>query len=147
MRDGLQSLKKVYTYNTKLKFIDILLKSSLKNIEFGSTTNPKLLPQMNNSYDLWNYIKEHKYQKNLTMLITDNNSLKICFEQKIISFGLLSSVSDSFRLSNLKKNSIDSLKSMIEQINMINKYNNNSHIRLYLSCCFGIFFRTSFSRK
>jgi len=147
MRDGLQSLKKVYTYNTKLKFIDILLKSSLKNIEFGSTTNPKLLPQMNNSYDLWNYIKEHKYQKNLTMLITDNNSLKICFEQKIISFGLLSSVSDSFGLSNLKKNSIDSLKSMIEQINMINKYNNNSHIRLYLSCCFGIFFRTSFSRK
>lgn len=137
MRDGLQSLKKVYTYNTKLKFIDILLKSSLKNIEFGSTTNPKLLPQMNNSYDLWNYIKEHKHQKNLTMLITDNSSLNKCFEQKIISFGLLSSVSDSFGLSNLKKNSMDSLKSIIEQINMINKYNNNSHIRLYLSCCFG----------
>jgi hydroxymethylglutaryl-CoA lyase len=137
MRDGLQSLKKVYTYNTKLKFIDILLKSNLKNIEFGSTTNPKLLPQMNNSYDIWNYIKEYKNKKNLTMLITDNNSLEKCIEEKIISFGLLSSVCDSFGLSNLKKNSIDSLKNIIYQINMINNYNHNSHIRLYLSCSFG----------
>jgi hydroxymethylglutaryl-CoA lyase len=137
MRDGLQSLKKVYSYNTKIKFIDILLKSGLNNIEFGSTTNPKLLPQMNNSYDLWYYIKQYKNDKNLTMLITDNDSLKRCINNKINSFGLLSSVSDSFGLSNLKKNSLDSLEYMVEQIKIIHSYNSNSHIRLYLSCSFG----------
>jgi isopropylmalate/homocitrate/citramalate synthase len=71
------------------------------------------------------------------MLITDNDSLKRCFESKINSFGLLSSVSDSFGLSNLKKNSLDSLEYMVEQIKMINFYNNRSHVRLYLSCSFG----------
>ena len=137
MRDGLQSLSKLYSYNTKQKFMNNLLHTGLHNIEFGSTTHPKLLPQMSNSYDLWENIKQHKTNKNLTMLITDNKSLNKCIDKGIMSFGLLSSVSDSFGLSNLKKNSFDSLKNMVEQINIIKNYNNKAHIRLYLSCSFG----------
>ena len=77
MRDGLQSLKKIYSLDQKKIFINNLLKANMKNIEFGSTTSPKLLPQMNNSYEFWQYLKnKEEYVKNkndykFTMLISD----------------------------------------------------------------------------
>ena len=152
MRDGLQSLPKVYTLDNKKNFIDNLIKCNITNIEFGSTTSPKLLPQMDNSYKLWNYLEELKLNNkyNLTMLISNNKGLKESINCNIKSFGLLCSVSDSFGMGNLKKNADKSFEDMIEQYliiinNNINNSNinnsniNNFHIRFYLSCSFGTF--------
>jgi hydroxymethylglutaryl-CoA lyase len=144
MRDGLQSLKKIYTVDKKIFFMNKLLECNIKNIEFGSTTSPTLLPQMDNSFILWNNFKEYKNTKNLTMLITDKNNLTKSLNEGIKSFGLLCSISDSFGEKNLKKNSDNSFIDMMDQLCIIynNEYykiNNNSnyHIRLYLSCSFG----------
>jgi isopropylmalate/homocitrate/citramalate synthase len=142
MRDGLQSLPKVYTLDNKKYFVDNLIKCNITNIEFGSTTSPKLLPQMDNSYKLWNYLEELKLNNkyNLTMLISNNNGLKESMKCYIKSFGLLCSVSDSFGMGNLKKNADKSFEDMIEQyLILINNNNNNFHARFYLSCSFGTF--------
>lgn len=141
MRDGLQSLHKVYTLDNKKYFIDNLIKCNITNIEFGSTTSPKLLPQMDNSYKLWNYLEELKLNDkyNLTMLISNNNGLKESMKCNIKSFGLLCSVSDSFGMGNLKKNADKSFEDMIEQYLIIINNNNNFHARFYLSCSFGTF--------
>jgi isopropylmalate/homocitrate/citramalate synthase len=69
MRDGLQSLDKIYSLEDKKFFIDCLIKCNIKNIEFGSTTNPKLLYQMKDFYKLWNYLNEKNLNNNLIMLI------------------------------------------------------------------------------
>jgi isopropylmalate/homocitrate/citramalate synthase len=144
MRDGLQSLSKVYALDNKKYFIDNLINCNITNIEFGSTTSPKLLPQMDNSYKLWNYLEELKLNNkyNLTMLISNNKGLKESINCNIRSFGLLCSVSDSFGMGNLKKNADKSFEDMIEQYLIIinsNNNNNNLHIRFYLSCSFGTF--------
>jgi hydroxymethylglutaryl-CoA lyase len=147
MRDGLQSLSKVYTFENKKNFIDNLIKCNINNIEFGSTTNPKLLPQMDNSYKLWNYLEELKLNNkyNLTMLISNNDELKKSMNSNIKSFGLLCSVSDSFGFSNLKKNSDKSFEDMMEQYSISilnenrNRNNKDIHIRFYLSCSFGTY--------
>ena len=145
MRDGLQSLSKVYTLDNKKCFIDNLIKCNITNIEFGSTTSPKLLPQMDNSYKLWNYLKELKLNNkyNLTMLISNNNELKESMNCNIKSFGLLCSVSDTFGISNLKKNADKSFEAMMEQYSIAisngNRNNKDIHIRFYLSCSFGTY--------
>ncbi len=141
MRDGLQSLKTVYDLDTKIIFINNLIKV-LDNIEFGSTTNSKLLPQMKDTYLLWESIKEYKFDKKLTILVTSNQELINSINKGIISFGLMCSICDIFGLSNLRKTSSESFEYMMSQINIIyssNKYNKDDiHIRLYLSCSFDI---------
>lgn len=139
MRDGLQSLDKICSLENKKFFIDCLIKCNIKNIEFGSTTNPKLLPQMKESYELWEYLNEKNLNNNLIMLITNNTNLKKSIDYNISSFSLLCSLSDVFGMKNLLKNSLDSFNHVLEQISYI--YNNcsskNIKIRIYLSCTFG----------
>ena len=148
MRDGLQSLPKVYTLDNKIYFIDKLLKCNITNIEFGSTTNPKLLPQMDNSYKLWNYLENLKLNNKykLTMLINNGKELQKSINHNIKSFGLLCSVSNTFGIDNLKKNADKSFDDMIEQYLIIHKYiteqehnKRDFHIRFYLSCAFGTY--------
>ena len=56
MRDGLQSLSKVYTLPEKKIILNKIMKQYQPHaLEIGSIVSPKLLPQMNNSIDLYNY--------------------------------------------------------------------------------------------
>lgn len=139
MRDGLQSLCKIYSYEQKILFLEKLIKTNIKNIEFGSTTNPKLLPQMSDSYKILNYILENKLENDeykFTMLISNKNNLKKCMDLNLKSFGLLCSLDDDFSYKNLNKSAIDSLNTMIEQLEILINNNKIYHIRLYISYSF-----------
>ncbi len=84
LRDGLQSLKSIYDLETKKIFFNKIYSTNIKNIEFGSTTNPLLLPQMQSSYELWDYVKKYKYTNNLTMLISDSMNLEKCLNNGVL---------------------------------------------------------------
>ena len=45
-RDGLQSQKKHLDLEQRKSFVDVLVRSGLKNIEIGSFVSPKAVPQM-----------------------------------------------------------------------------------------------------
>ena len=139
MRDGLQSLKKIYPLTTKIEFMKLLNKCNFDCIEFGSTTNPKLLPQIANSFELYNFIEKKPYTK-YTMLIPSFNQTKKVLDAKINSFGLVCSVSETFAKKNLLKSSKETFANVINQMDLITKINpdvNNIHMRVYLSCSFG----------
>ena len=134
LRDGLQSLKP-YPLATKINMFDIINKNNFDCIEFGSTTNSRLLPQMANSIDLWYDIKSKmNVNKHYTMLTPSKIDLLITKDLK--SFGLLTSVCDKFSQLNLNKSVSDSFINLLDQINKLNNLN-NSHIRVYVSCVFG----------
>lgn len=135
MRDGLQSLNKIYPLETKIQFMNLLNNSNFDCIEFGSTTSTKLLPQMANSYELFNSFKKNPRTK-YTMLVPGINQLHKVIDTKINSFGLVCSVSETFAQKNLKKPSIETFNYVFEQMNIITKLP-NPHIRVYLSCSFG----------
>jgi len=136
MRDGLQSLKP-YNFDQKKLFLNQIMKNNFSCIEYGSTTNNKLLPQMNNSFELWNYIKDHENYNNkinYTMLVP--HKLNECIASNIRSFGLICTISDNFAKSNLKKTadeSIDNMLSQLDNIMLLSEY----HVRIYISCSFG----------
>lgn len=146
MRDGLQSLKP-YPLSKKINMFNIINRNNFYGIEIGSSTNSKLLPQMDNSIELWNTIKpeftnellfppNYKKPKHLTMLAPSKINPLITHD--IRSFGLLTSVSEDFSKLNLNKSSFDSFIHLLDQINNINILY-NYHIRIYISCAFGDF--------
>lgn len=135
MRDGLQSLKP-YKLEQKKLFLNQIMKNNYYCVEFGSTTNSKLLPQMSNSYELWDHIKDYNEnpETKFTMLVP--NQLNQCISLGIKSFGLVCSISDNFAKSNLKKSADDSINIILSQLdNIVNIQ--DYHVRLYISCSFG----------
>ena len=137
MRDGLQSLNKTYSLKKKLQFIDLLNQCNFHCVEFGSTTSPKLLPQMANSFELFNSMNKSPDIK-YTMLVPGYNQTQKVLNTGINSFGLVCSVSEIFAQKNLKKTSRETVDNVFEQINLITeKKMLCPHIRVYLSCSFG----------
>lgn len=77
LRDGLQSISKSYSLSTKLKCLNELAKNNYWCIEYGSTTSPKLLPQMENSFEIGDYIDNNIVSETkFTMLITNKKILQ-----------------------------------------------------------------------
>lgn len=134
LRDGLQTVKKIYTLDEKKKlFHQIIKKYNPSSIEIGSIVNPKVVPQMANSLELHNYILERKMNKNLDvyMLTPTLKSVLIGKENNVSNFSFISSVSNEFQLKNIKK----SLKETKEEIeNMFSNIDRTDKVKIYLSC-------------
>ena len=52
LRDGLQGVAQEVTIEQRIKIIDLLIKSGIKNIQVCSFVNPEKIPQMNNAEEL-----------------------------------------------------------------------------------------------
>jgi hydroxymethylglutaryl-CoA lyase len=140
LRDGLQSVRTVYTVREKMAIFDILNKCNYDGIEFGSTTSPKLIPQVGGSMELWNHVQNNmKSNTKYTMLVPSIKHLPNVLEKDIKSYGFVLSISDSFSRRNMKMSSEDSIKQVKCQITRVMSklgYLDN-HMRIYLSCSFG----------
>jgi hydroxymethylglutaryl-CoA lyase len=142
LRDGLQSLKKIYTVPQKIQMFNNLNRCSYNCIEFGSTTNPKILPQVEGSFELWNHVKMNNkpFKTKYTMLIPSINHIKNVIDNNISSYGFVMSVSNEFSKRNMKMTSDQSftqIKELISKTVESNKNNPDLHIRIYISCSFG----------
>jgi hydroxymethylglutaryl-CoA lyase len=142
LRDGLQSLKKIYTVPQKIQMFNSLNSCNYNCIEFGSTTNPKILPQVGGSFELWDHIKRNNtpFNTKYTMLVPSINHLQNVIDNKINSYGFVMSVSNEFSQRNMKMSSEQSfkqIKELISKILEVNKRDKNLHIRVYISCSFG----------
>jgi hydroxymethylglutaryl-CoA lyase len=72
LRDGLQSMSKVLSLDEKKIILhDIISNSKVKEIEIGSLVSNKLLPQMNNSIDLYKYA-ESMYPEHIFYMLIPN---------------------------------------------------------------------------
>jgi hydroxymethylglutaryl-CoA lyase len=141
LRDGLQSVRTIYTVQEKIAMFDILNKCNYNGIEIGSTTNPKLIPQVGGSMELWNHVKNNINNNNTkyTMLVPSIKHMSLASKEEINSYGFVLSVSDTFSKSNMKMSSEDSIKQVKEQISKVMNKSGyiNNHMRIYLSCSFG----------
>ncbi len=140
LRDGLQSIRTIYTVQEKMAMFDILNRCNYNGIEFGSTTSPKLIPQVGGSMELWNHVMENRKQNTkYTMLVPSIKHMPTVLDKDIHSYGFVLSISDTFSKRNMKMSSEESITHVKEQIKAV-MYSDNyldNHIRVYLSCSFG----------
>ena len=148
MRDGLQSLEEIYSLDDKIKFIDIIKKTNVKNIEFGSIVSNRLLPQMNKTIDLWNFIREkynddiHSDSVKYTVLLIDSKKIEDTLQHGITSYSFVFSLCDIFGMKNLRNDYENSFETVMDNMKYI--YNNSKdrtlHFRVYISCFCGSIF-------
>ena len=140
MRDGLQSSSKIYSLPEKKELLlNIISNRRPHALEIGSLVSPKILPQMENSLEM--YTEAEMYNSLLTgnrnidiyMLTPNFKSLQTAIDNNITNFSFITSVSNSFQTKNVNKNlsqTKSELEQMMESVNLLPTNN----VKLYISC-------------
>ena len=138
LRDGLQSLKKVYSLAEKSEILrNIIVNRHPSAIEVGSIVSPKILPQMSESIELF-----HEAQFiniiiarpiDLYMLTPNLKSVNIASDHNITNFSFITSVSNDFQKKNTNK-TITEIKNEIELMMKRVTLIEDSNVKLYISC-------------
>ena len=145
LRDGLQTQKQMYSIQEKYDiYKNIVHQYNPESIEIGSIVNKKVLPQLANTIELFNYIQNQEYDKlkpNLYVLTPNSKSLQIALDNKMMNFSFITSASNAFQLKNTKQSLLETRKSLKVMFDIVKQSNKNftlpseSHlIKLYLSC-------------
>jgi hydroxymethylglutaryl-CoA lyase len=152
LRDGLQGLSKyeqsLVTIESKEKIYNsICFLHEPTNIEIGSVVNPKILPVMANSLELFRDIslkntkitKHTSYLPNLYMLAPNKKGYTLAINYGITNFSFLTSVSESFQKKNVNKTIEETKNELIEIMHEINEIRNlylpnELKTKLYISC-------------
>lgn len=130
-RDGLQSLSKVISPSNRIRLINSLKKLKFNEIEVGSIVNPKVIPTMANSLDVYKSTLDDSTKSYL--LIGNNHGIDVINKNKIKHFSLFSSPSDSFNKANINVNVKQSFERFQNMLFNLDKMSNH-HIKGYISC-------------
>lgn len=133
LRDGLQSIKKIYTLSEKKDlYHKIVQKYRPSNIEIGSIVSSKVLPQMQNSLDLFKHTQKLG-AKNIYMLTPNLNSVNLALNHNVSNFSLITSVSNEFQIKNINKSLVETKKDLENIFDLLNT-SEVKNIKLYVSC-------------
>ena len=138
LRDGLQSLTKIYSLAEKTEILrNIIVNRYPSAIEVGSIVSPKILPQMSESIELFheaqfiNIILPRPID--LYMLTPNLKSVNIASDHNITNFSFITSVSNAFQKKNTNKNLTEiknEIELMMKRVTLIQ----DSKVKLYISC-------------
>jgi len=131
-RDGLQSLKKIFNVEQRTRLINQLSKCGFSEIEVGSLVNPKVIPTMANSLDVYKNTLHPEEFKSF-VLVGNNKSISDINKYKIKHFSLFSSPSNTFNIKNINTDvngSFDRFKNMLDLL----ENRDNHYIKGYISC-------------
>ena len=132
-RDGLQNEKKIVSAKDKIKFIEILSESGLKQIEVSSFVNPKAIPQLADAEEV---IKGLKSFPNViySALVPNMKGLDRAIKTGIKRIAVFTAASETFTKKNINmsiQESLDTFKPLIKSA-----LENGMSVRGYISTCF-----------
>ena len=137
-RDGLQNEKEIISAKDKIKFIELLAASGLKNIEVTSFVSPKAVPQLADAEEVVNGLKDCRglpwQALNLSCLVPNVKGLDRAISSGIKRIAIFTAASETFN----KKNINMSVKKSIETYNDVIKtaLTKGIVVRGYVSTCF-----------
>ena len=152
LRDGLQGFsiyeQSLITLETKEKiYHNICFLHEPSNIEVGSVVNPKILPVMANSLQLFRNIslknsqlsQTTSYSPKLYMLVPNKKGYDTAIENGVTHFSFLTSVSESFQEKNINKTLLETKNDLRDIINDITHKKtfylpSELNTKLYISC-------------
>lgn len=109
-RDGLQSEKGVIPLEAKVAYVDALSETGLKEIEAGAFVNPKAVPQMADSQQVFARIKR-KPGVIYSALVPNEIGLDLALACKADKISVFTAASETFNQKNIKA----SIKESIER--------------------------------
>ncbi len=104
-RDGLQSASQVLSVAERIAFVERLIACGLTKIEVGSLVNPKLVPTMVDSDQVFSEVlKKYPQLKNqISLLVPNQRGLDRAVEIGCKSVALFSATSETFNKKNINR--------------------------------------------
>lgn len=134
LRDGLQTLQNNFTIDQKLKWIHLLINAGVKRIQVGSFVNPKLVPSMADTDELFRKITKDK-DINFSALVLNQKGVERAINVGIEHLSISLSASNTHSLKNTGKNIDEAKKEMSTMIALAKE--NGIKIRGGIQCAFG----------
>jgi len=135
LRDGIQAAKKEnFSIDIKKKmFKKIIGEYNPPKIEVGSLANPKLLPIMSDSIEMYDFATKN-IKKDIYLLIPSINKLFYALENNIKNFSFITSVSNQFQIRNAKRSIHETKCDFDSMFTRWFRDSNDYKTKLYISC-------------
>ncbi len=135
-RDAMQGWKEFIPTETKIEYLNSLLKVGFHTLDFGSFVSPKAIPQMADTKEVVKKLNLHSSKTKLLAIIANQRGAEeaAAFEE-ITYLGFPFSVSETFQQRNTNSSIQESLERVTEIQNIC--VNKNKQLVIYISMGFG----------
>ena len=144
-RDAMQGLPHFVPTETKIKYINALLKVGFNRLDFGSFVNPKAIPQLRDTAEVLAKLDLSQTKSHLLAIVANKRGAEHAMEFDEIKFiGFPLSISEEFQKRNTNKSieeAIDEL-ARIQNLCLIRRKN----LVVYLSMAFGNPYKEAYSQ-
>jgi len=135
-RDAMQGIKTFIPTETKVQYIQSLLRVGFDTLDFGSFVSPKAIPQMVDTAEVLAQLDLSKTESKLLAIIANTQGAKLASVHKEIQYlGFPFSISENFQMRNTHKTIAESLVTLQEILDIANA--TNKEVVAYLSMGFG----------
>jgi hydroxymethylglutaryl-CoA lyase len=135
-RDAMQGMKQFIPTQTKIEYLNLLLKMGFDVLDCGSFVSAKAIPQMQDTPEVLKKLEINDTKTELLVIVANRRGAEeaVMFEQ-IRYLGFPFSVSEEFQKRNTNSTREESLKRVEEIQNLCIHY--NKKLVIYLSMAFG----------
>ncbi len=135
-RDAMQGIHQFIATDTKVKYINKLLKVGFDTIDFGSFVSPKAIPQMRDTAKVLSQLNlDTTASKLLAIVANERGANDACQFEEIDYLGYPFSISETFQLRNTGVSIADSVRRLAKIKNLASKH--NKELVVYISMGFG----------
>lgn len=134
-RDAMQGLINFVPTETKIAYLNLLLKCGFDTLDFGSFVSPKSIPQMRDTSEVLEKLEVNDDTKLLCIVANERGAEEACKFEKISYLGFPFSVSDEFQ----RRNTNSSIEESFVRLGKIRELceRNSKELVVYLSMGFG----------
>ena len=133
-RDAMQGIEKFIPTETKVHYINKLLKIGFDTIDFGSFVSEKAVPQMRDTSKVIDALDLNETKSKLLAIIANSRGAnKACEYNKIEYLGYPLSISNEFQLRNTGMTCVEALKEVSRIKEIAEKKDKNLVVKLIAS--------------
>lgn len=145
-RDAMQGIHEFIPTETKIKYLNQLLKVGFDTVDFGSFVSPKAIPQMQDTAQVLAGLDLDKtHSKLLAIVANQRGAESACEFEEITYLGYPLSISETFQLRNTNKSISDSMHLLAEIQSLCKKHHKT--LVTYISMGFGNPYGDEYSRE
>ena len=135
-RDAMQGIKAFIPTQTKITYIQSLLRVGFDTLDFGSFVSPKSIPQMQDTAEVLAGLDLSQTKSKLLAIIANTRgAAEASLHKEIHYLGFPFSISENFQMRNTHKSIAESLVTLNEILEIAAK--SNKEVVAYLSMGFG----------
>lgn len=135
-RDAMQGIKAFIPTESKVQYIQSLLRVGFDTIDFGSFVSPKAIPQMQDTAQVLSQLDLSQTQSKLLAIVANTQGAQAAAQHREIQYlGFPFSISENFQMRNTHKTIAESIITLQEILEIA--YKANKEVVAYLSMGFG----------